>query len=68
MQQLIAEFLFCQLKPILPSICQDMAKKDEGNPQKSDDETEKKAGSGAEDDEVEEEVYDEEDIEEVGLC
>lgn len=44
-----------------------MAKKDEGNPQKSDDETEKKAGS-EEEDEIEEEGYDEEDIEEVGLC
>lgn len=43
-----------------------MAKKDEGQPQKSDDETEKKAGSGDEEDEIEEEAYDEEDIE-VGL-
>lgn len=48
-------------------IGQDMAKKDEGNAQKSDDETEKKAGSGEEGDEIEEEGYDEEDIEEVGL-
>ncbi|XP_075895193.1 DNA-directed RNA polymerase III subunit RPC7 [Nelusetta ayraudi] len=43
---------------------EDMAKKDEGNPQKSDDEAEKKAGSGDEEDEIEEEGYDEEDIEE----
>lgn len=43
-----------------------MEKKDEGDPQKSDDEKEKKAGSG-EEDEIEEEGYDEEDIEEVGL-
>lgn len=49
-------------------MCQDMAKKDEGNPQKSDDEAEKKAGSGNEEDEIEEEGYDEEDIEEVRLC
>lgn len=48
---------------LLLSLCQDMAKKDEGNPQKSDDEAEKKAGSGDEEDEIEEEGYDEEDIE-----
>lgn len=48
---------------LLLSICQDMAKKDEGNPQKSDDEAEKKAGSGDEEDEIEEEGYDEEDVE-----
>lgn len=65
--------LYCQLKS---SVCirefltllQNIAKKDEGDPQKSDDEAEKKAGSGEEEDQIEEEGIDEEDIEEVGLC
>lgn len=48
------------------SIFQDLAKKDDGNTEKSDDETEKKAGSGEEEEEIEEAEY-EEDIEEVGL-
>lgn len=61
------ESLLRALKLIILSVYQDMAKKDEGGPQKSDDETEKKAGSGEEEDEIEEEGYDEEDIEEVGL-
>lgn len=42
--------------------CQDLEKKD-SNPEKSDEETEKKAKN--DEDEVEEEEYDEEDIEEV---
>ncbi|XP_031704737.1 DNA-directed RNA polymerase III subunit RPC7 [Anarhichas minor] len=39
-----------------------LAKNDEGNPEKSDDETEKKPGN--EEEEIEEEEYDEEDVEE----
>lgn len=49
------------------STLQDLAKKDEGNPEKSDDETEKKAGKEDEEEEVDAEEYEEEDIEEVGL-
>lgn len=45
-----------------PPAFQDLEKKD-ANPQKSDDETEKKAENDEE--EAEEEQYDEEDIEEV---
>lgn len=40
----------------------DLAKKDEGNLEKSDDETEKKTGN--EEEEIEEEAYEEEDVEE----
>lgn len=47
------------------SIFQDLAKKDDGNPEKSDDETEKKAENEEEGEDIEEE-QDEEDIEEVG--
>ncbi|AWP06890.1 putative protein similar to vertebrate polymerase (RNA) III (DNA directed) polypeptide G (32kD) (POLR3G) isoform 4 [Scophthalmus maximus] len=43
----------------------ELAKKDDGNPEKSDDETEKKTeGKENEEEDVEEEEYDEEDIEE----
>lgn len=49
---------------ILTSILKELAKKDDGNPEKSDDETEKKPG---EEEEIEEEEYDDEDIEEVRL-
>ncbi|XP_034547317.1 DNA-directed RNA polymerase III subunit RPC7 [Notolabrus celidotus] len=43
----------------------ELAKKDDGNPDKSDDETEKKKGNNeGEEEEIEEEEYDEEDIEE----
>lgn len=45
--------------------CQELAKKDDGNPEKSDDETEKKTGNEEEEEEIEAEEYDEEDIEEV---
>lgn len=51
---------------ILLSIFQDLAKKDDGNPDKSDDETEKKAENEDEEGAIEEEEYEEEDIEEVG--
>lgn len=46
---------------------QHLAKEDEGNPEKSDDETEKKAGNEDGEEEVDAEEYEEEDIEEVGL-
>ncbi|XP_068994520.1 DNA-directed RNA polymerase III subunit RPC7 [Embiotoca jacksoni] len=42
----------------------ELAKKDDGNPEKSDDETEKKKGKEEEEEELEAEAYDEEDIEE----
>nr|XP_046243048.1 DNA-directed RNA polymerase III subunit RPC7 [Scatophagus argus] len=42
----------------------ELAKKDDGNPEKSDDETEKKPGNENEEEEIEEDEYDEEDIEE----
>ncbi|KAG7243924.1 hypothetical protein INR49_006079 [Caranx melampygus] len=42
----------------------ELAKKDDGNPEKSDDEAEKKPRNEEEEEEVEEEEYDEEDIEE----
>jgi len=45
-------------------IFQKLDKTEEGNPEKSDDETEKKTGN--EDEEIEEEAYEEEDVE-VGL-
>lgn len=45
-------------------IFKELAKKDDGNPEKSDEETEKKAGD--EDEEIEGDEY-EEDIEEVRL-
>ncbi|KAM8760199.1 DNA-directed RNA polymerase III subunit RPC7 isoform 1-T2 [Acanthopagrus schlegelii] len=41
----------------------ELAKKDDGNPEKSDDETDKKKGN-EDDEEIEEEEYEEEDIEE----
>ncbi|XP_040898953.1 DNA-directed RNA polymerase III subunit RPC7 [Toxotes jaculatrix] len=41
-----------------------LAKKDDGNPEKSDDETEKKTGNEDEEEEIEEEDYEEEDVEE----
>lgn len=47
-------------------IFQALAKKGDGNPEKSDDETEKKPGDEDEE-EIEGEEYDEEDIEEVRL-
>lgn len=44
-------------------IFKELAKKGDGNPEKSDEETEKKPGD--EEEEIEGEEYDEEDIEEV---
>lgn len=52
---------------ILTSILKELAKRDDGNPEKSDDETEKKPGKEGEEEEIEEEEYEEEDIEEVRL-
>lgn len=49
------------------STFQELAKKDDGNPEKSDDETEKKTEDKNEEEEIEAEEYDEEDIEEVRL-
>ncbi|XP_035514943.1 DNA-directed RNA polymerase III subunit RPC7 [Morone saxatilis] len=43
---------------------EELAKKDDGNPEKSDDETEKKTGNKDEEEEIEAEEYEEEDIEE----
>lgn len=51
---------------LISSIFQDLAKKADGNPEKSDEETEKKAEDESKDEEIDEE-YEEEDIEEVGL-
>ncbi len=48
------------------SIFQELAKKDDGTTEKSDDEKEKKTGNEDEDNEIEEE-FDEEDLEEVRL-
>lgn len=52
---------------LILSIFQDLAKKADGNPEKSDEETEKKAEDDRKDEEIDEEEYEEEDIEEVGL-
>ncbi|XP_029296443.1 DNA-directed RNA polymerase III subunit RPC7 [Cottoperca gobio] len=42
----------------------ELAKKDDGNPEKSDEETEKKKGNEEEEEEIEAEEYEEEDVEE----
>ncbi|XP_049433895.1 DNA-directed RNA polymerase III subunit RPC7 [Epinephelus fuscoguttatus] len=42
----------------------ELAKRDDGNPEKSDDETEKKKGNEEDEEEIEAEEYDEEDVEE----
>lgn len=49
------------------SIFQELEKKDDGNLEKSDDETKKKTGNEDDEEEIEAEEYDEEDIEEVRL-
>lgn len=60
-------FSISNLMLIIFGLFQELAKKDDGNPEKSDDETEKKKGNKEEEEEIEAEEYDEEDIEEVGL-
>ena len=55
---------------LIPSTFQELAKKDDGNAEKSDDENEKekeKKKNEDEEEEIEGEEYDEEDVEEVSI-